>query len=107
VGLSQADAEKAGRDIRVGRFPYRISGKALAYGEREGFVKMVVDRRHGAILGVGVVGVHATELIAEATLAIEHQLTAAELGETVHAHPTLSEMMMEAAEDALGRAINQ
>ena len=107
VGLSEEAAAAAGHNISVGRFPYRASGKALAYGEREGLAKIVVDKRHGALLGVSIFGVHATDLIAEATLAIEHQMTAAELAETIHAHPTLSEVVMEAAEDSLGRAIHK
>jgi dihydrolipoamide dehydrogenase len=107
VGLSEEAAERAGRSVCVGRFPYRASGKAVAYGEREGLCKVVVDKRHGALLGVSIVGAHATDLIAEATLAIEHQLTAAELEETIHAHPTLSEIVMEAAGDSLGRAIHK
>jgi dihydrolipoamide dehydrogenase len=107
VGLSEADAEQAGHTVSVGRFPYRASGKAVAYGEREGLAKVVAEKRRGVLLGVSVFGVHATDLIAEATLAIEHQMTAEELAEAVHAHPTLSEIVMEAAEDALGRAIHK
>ena len=97
VGLSETQANAAGRAIRTGIFPFSALGKAMAAGETEGFVKWVVDAATGQLLGAQVVGAHATELIAEATVAIRNELTAEELGRTVHAHPTFSEAWMEAA----------
>ena len=107
VGLSEKRASELGHEVKVGRFPFRASGKALAYGEREGLCKVVVEAGKSTLLGVQIVGPHATDLIAEAGLAVEHQMTAQQLFHTVHAHPTLAEVIMEAAEDALGQAIHK
>jgi dihydrolipoamide dehydrogenase len=106
VGLSEAQAREAGRDVRVGRFPFAASGKSVATGHTEGFVKLVSDARYGEILGCQVIGAGATELVAEITLAMNLESTTHEVAETSHAHPTLSEAIMEAALDAEGRVRN-
>ncbi|MBN2290230.1 MAG: FAD-dependent oxidoreductase, partial [Candidatus Glassbacteria bacterium] len=106
VGLTEAQARQAGREITVGRFPFRPLGKALANGEPEGMVKAVVDKEDGKILGVHILGAEAVELIPEATLAMTLEAGAVSLESTVHPHPSLSEAVMEAAAAALGRAIH-
>ncbi len=105
-GLSEEQAQAQGHEVKVGRFPFRALGKALAAGHDEGLVKLVVDKEYGEILGCHIVGRGATDLIAEVGLARTLEATTAELSETVHAHPTLSEAIMEAALDAEGRGIN-
>jgi dihydrolipoamide dehydrogenase len=107
VGLSEEKAKEQGREVKVGRFFFRASGKALAMGERNGLVKIVADARTKVIVGGQIVGPHATDLIAEVVLAVARGMTAEELGEVVHGHPTLSEPIAEAAEDVLGRAIHK
>jgi dihydrolipoamide dehydrogenase len=106
VGLTEAQARAAGHDVRIGRFPFAASGKAVASGHTEGFVKLVVDARYGEILGGQAIGAGVTELIAEVTIAMKLESTVREMGETCHAHPTLSEAIMEAALAAEGRSIN-
>ncbi len=106
VGLSEAQAREAGFDVRVGKFPFAAAGKAVATGHTEGFAKLVTDARYGEILGAQVIGAGATELIAEITLAMNLESTTREVAETSHAHPTLSEAIMEAALDAEGRVRN-
>lgn len=106
VGLSEAEARAAGHEVRVGKFPFAASGKAVATGHTEGFVKLVVDARYGEILGGQAIGAGVTELIAEVTVAMNLESTVREIGETCHAHPTLSEALMEAALAAEGRTIN-
>src|SRR5256886_3673481 len=98
VGLSEAKACDAGYDVKVGKFPFSASGKARIIGEEEGFVKVVSEKKYDEILGVHIIGPHATELIAEACVAMQLESTAEELGRTMHAHPTVSEAVMEAAE---------
>lgn len=98
VGLTEAKARAEGYDVKVGKFPFSASGKARIIGEEEGFVKIVSDTRYDEILGVHIIGPHATELIAEACVAMRLESTAEELGRTMHAHPTVSEAVMEAAE---------
>ena len=105
-GLSEEQAQAQGYEVKVGRFPFRALGKALASGHDEGMVKLVVEKEYGEILGCHIVGRGATDLIAEVCLARTLEATTAELSETVHAHPTLSEAIMEAALDAEGRGIN-
>jgi dihydrolipoamide dehydrogenase len=107
AGLTEAEAAERGIEVKVGRFHFRAAGKALAEGEREGLAKMVVDAQTGKVLGGHIIGPHATELIHEVALAIHLGATAEAVGDMVHAHPTLSEPIMEAAEDALGRAIHK
>jgi len=106
VGMTEAEARETGREISVGEFPFQNLGKAMAMGETAGRVKIVGDAATGEILGVYIVGPHATDLVAEAALAIEHEATAHSFAETIHAHPTLAEAMMEAAEAFSGKAIH-
>lgn len=106
VGLTEAKAKEAGYEIKVGKFPFMASGKAFAVGEREGFVKFIFDAKYGEILGVHIIGSEATELIAEAVLAKSLEATGESIIKTVHAHPTLSESIMEAAGVAYGEAIH-
>jgi dihydrolipoyl dehydrogenase len=106
VGLTEAEAKEKGFDPVVGRFPFAASGRAMSLGETEGFVKVVADKGTDAVLGVHMVGPEVTELIAEAALAIEMGATAEDLALTVHAHPTLPETLMEAAEAVHGAAIH-
>lgn len=106
VGLTEEQAAAQGYEVKSGKFPFRASGKAIAAGHEEGFVKIVVDKTYGEILGCHIIGKGATDLIAEISLAQTLEATTAELGRTVHAHPTLSEAIMEAALNAEGRSIN-
>jgi len=106
VGLTEGEARAAGHDPVVGRFPFAASGRAMTLGETEGFVKIVADRGTDLLLGVHMVGPEVTELIAEAALAIEMGATVEDLAATIHAHPTLPETLMEAAESVHGAAIH-
>jgi dihydrolipoamide dehydrogenase len=106
IGMTESKARDAGYDIAVGRFPYTASGKARAIGEREGLVKLIFDKKYGELLGAHIIGAEATELIAEVGIAKKLESTPLELSKTIHAHPTLSEMIMEAAANALGEAIH-
>jgi dihydrolipoamide dehydrogenase len=106
VGLTEAKAREQGYDVKVGKFPFSASGKARILGEEEGFVKIIGEDKYDEILGVHIIGAHATELIAEACVAMQLESTAEELGRTMHAHPTVSETIMEAAESVHGLAIH-
>jgi dihydrolipoamide dehydrogenase len=106
VGMTEPQAREAGHDVKIGRFPFAASGRALAAGETEGFAKVITDAKDGLILGVQIVGMEASNLIAEAALAIEAGITAEDLALTIHAHPTLPEAIMEAAEASIGKAIH-
>ena len=106
VGLTEADAKKLGRAVKIGRFPFAALGRALATGTPVGFVKLIADAATDQLLGAQAVGAHATDLIAEATVAIRAELTTAELGRTVHAHPTFGEIWMEAAHALHGECIH-
>jgi dihydrolipoamide dehydrogenase len=106
VGLTEAQAKEAGREVKVGRFPFRANGKAIAANATEGFVKTVFDSRTGALLGAHMIGHEVTEMIQGFSLAITLEATEAELMATVFPHPTMSEAMREAVFDAYGRAIN-
>ncbi len=106
VGLTEAKAKEAGYDVLVGKFPFSASGKARILGEEEGFVKIISEKKYDEILGVHIIGPYATELIAEACVAMQLESTAEELGRTIHAHPTVSETIMEAAEGVHGLAIH-
>jgi dihydrolipoamide dehydrogenase len=106
VGLTEAQAQERGYDIIVGRFPFIANGKAVTYGEREGWVKVVSERRYGQLLGVHIVGPHASDLILEGALALGMEATLDELEATIHAHPTLGESIAEAALDAQGLALH-
>lgn len=106
VGLTEAKAKEAGYEVKVGKFPFSASGKARILGEEEGFVKVVADAKYDEILGVHIIGPHATELIAECGVAMALESTAEELGRVIHAHPTVSESIMEAAEGVHGLTIH-
>jgi dihydrolipoamide dehydrogenase len=106
VGLTEAKAREMGYEVKTGKFPFSASGKARILGEEEGFVKIVSEAKYDEILGVHIIGPHATELIAEACVAMQLESTAAELGRTMHAHPTVSESVMEAAESVHGLAVH-
>jgi len=106
AGLSEDDARKLNRNVKVGKFRFAGLGRAVAVGEATGFVKWVADAETDQLLGAAAVGPHATELIAEATLAIRAELTAQELGRTIHAHPTFGEIWMESAHAVHGEAIH-
>jgi dihydrolipoamide dehydrogenase len=106
IGMTEEKAKAAGYEVNIGRFPYSASGKARAVGERDGLVKLVFDKKYGELLGAHIIGADATELIAELGLAKTMESTAMEILKTIHAHPTLSEMIMEAAGNALGTAIH-
>ncbi|MBI5481577.1 MAG: hypothetical protein HY906_22160 [Deltaproteobacteria bacterium] len=97
VGLTEAEAVAQGRTVRVGRFPLRALGKAQAIGETDGLVKVIAAAEDDTLLGVHVVGPHAGDLIAEATLALEMNATAEDLAAVIHVHPTLAEALGEAA----------
>ncbi|GAB4566613.1 MAG: dihydrolipoyl dehydrogenase [Anaerolineae bacterium] len=106
LGLTEAQAREQGLEVRVGQFPFQANGKALGLGEREGFVKLVVDAKYGELLGAHMIGPDVTELLPELALARTWELTVEEIARSVHAHPTLAEAVMEAAHAALGQAIH-
>ncbi|MCB9421224.1 MAG: dihydrolipoyl dehydrogenase [Ardenticatenaceae bacterium] len=105
-GYTEAQAKEAGYEINVGQFPFQANGKALGLGERDGFIKIIADAKYGEILGAHMVGPDVTELLPELTLAHNAELTAEEIARNVHAHPTLSEALMEAAHAVEGQAIH-
>lgn len=105
-GYTDEEAKEQGYDVEVGQFPFQPNGKALGLGDYQGFVKIVIDKKYGEILGAQMVGPEVSELLPELTLAQRFELTAHEIGRNVHAHPTLTEALMEAAEQALGKAIH-
>jgi dihydrolipoamide dehydrogenase len=106
VGLTEAQAKEQGREVKVGRFPFKVNGKAIAAGETEGFVKTLFDARTGALVGAHMIGAEVTEMIQGFVLAITLEATEAELQGTVFAHPTMSEAMHEASLDAYGRVLH-
>ncbi len=106
IGLTEAKAKEKGYDVKVGKFPFSALAKAKILGETDGFVKVVADAKYDEVLGVHIIGPHATDLLAEASVALGLEATAEELGHIMHAHPTLSESVMEAAEDVHKMAIN-
>jgi dihydrolipoamide dehydrogenase len=106
TGLTEDEAKANGRTIKVGKFPFAALGRALSVNDTDGFVKVIADAKSGELLGAHIVGNGASDLIAEATLAIEMGAVADDLRLTIHAHPTLSEAIMEAAAVALGEAIH-
>jgi dihydrolipoamide dehydrogenase len=107
VGVTEKKARDAGRQIKVGRFQFAASGKAKAIGHPEGMVKLVFDAEFNQLIGAHLVGHDATEMLAELSLALRLECTAEEIMHTIHAHPTLSEAVMEAAADALGQCVHQ
>ena len=106
VGLTEAEAKQRGYDVRVGTFKFSVLGRARMAGETEGFVKIVAETKYDEILGVHMIGPRSTELVAEATLALRLECTVEELIRTIHAHPTMSEAVGEAAHAAHGAAIH-
>lgn len=106
LGMTEEKAIAEGIEIKVGKFPLSASGKAAAIGEREGFAKLIFDKKYGELLGAHIIGPEATEMIAELGIAKSLEATNETIGSTIHAHPTLSEIIMEAAEDADGKAIH-
>jgi len=105
-GYTEAQAVEKGYDVSVGKFPFQPNGKALGLGDYQGFVKIISDKKYGEILGAQLVGPDVSELLPELTLAQRFELTVHEIARNVHAHPTLSEAVMEAAEAAQGEAIH-
>jgi dihydrolipoamide dehydrogenase len=106
VGLTEARAKAEGRELRIGRFPFRANGKALAMGERDGLVKTIFDARTGELIGAHMIGAEVTELIQGFVIAMQLEATEEDLMRTVFPHPTLSEMMGESALAAYGRALH-
>ena len=106
VGLTEAEARRRGYDVRIGSFPFGVLGRAKMAGETEGFVKIVADRKYDEVLGVHMIGPRSTELVAEAVLALRLECTVEELIKTIHAHPTFSEAVGEAAHATHGAAIH-
>lgn len=106
MGLTEKKLREQGRKIKIGKFPFSASGRALAAGETDGFVKLIFDAQYGELLGVHMIGENVTELLAEMVLARKLEATEAEIIEAMHPHPTMSEALMEAAGAADGRAIH-
>ncbi|KPJ49047.1 MAG: dihydrolipoamide dehydrogenase, partial [candidate division Zixibacteria bacterium DG_27] len=106
VGLTEQEARDQNFELKIGRFPFRASGRARTMGMMDGLAKVMADKTTGKVLGVHIIGPKASDLIAEATLAINLDATAQDIAESIHAHPTLSETVMEAALNAEGRAIH-
>jgi dihydrolipoamide dehydrogenase len=106
VGLSEEQAKARGLEVKVGKIPFRANGKAVAVNQTEGFVKIVASKQYGEVLGCQIIGHHATDLISEIVLGRTLETTTAELGRSIHPHPTLSESLMEAALAAEGESIN-
>ena len=106
IGMTEQAVKEAGVEYVVGRFPFSASGKAVASNHADGFVKVLADARYGELLGAHVIGENATELIAEYALAMHAELTLEDIHGTIHAHPTMSEALGEAAGAALGQAIH-
>ena len=107
VGMSQSEAEAKGYEVKVGKFNFRPLGKAMATTEQDGFVKVVCDKKYGEVLGVHMLGAHVTDMIHEGVVAIKLEATLDYMVDTIHAHPTMSEAVLEAFEDAEGHAIHK
>jgi dihydrolipoamide dehydrogenase len=106
LGLTAEQCREQGREVRVGKFPFAALGKAMAIGETAGFVKIITDAKTDQVLGIHIIGPHATDLIAEAAPALNLEITAHELARAIHAHPTLGEAVMEAAHAVHGKALH-
>jgi dihydrolipoamide dehydrogenase len=106
VGSTEEEARAGGREVRVGKFPFQANGRARAMGETDGMVKVIADAATDRLLGLHILGPRASDLIAEASLAMEFDATAEDIGRSVHAHPTLPEAVKEAALAAIGRALH-
>jgi dihydrolipoamide dehydrogenase len=105
-GYTETQLKEQGKTVKVGKFPFQANGKALGMGDYAGFVKILVDDKYGEILGAHMIGPEVSELLPELTLAQQNELTISEIARNIHAHPTLSESLMEAAENAEGKAIH-
>jgi len=106
VGLTEEEARKENNNIKVSKFPFMANGKAMGMEEAEGMVKIIADGDTLELLGVHILGVHASDLIAEGTLALSMEATGEEIINTIHAHPTLAETIAEAAEGIVGKPIH-
>jgi dihydrolipoamide dehydrogenase len=106
IGLTEQQVKEQKLEYKVGKFPFSANGRARTAGETEGFVKIIRDAKHGEILGAHIVGHHATELIHELVVARENEYTVEEIDLAIHAHPTLSEAVAEAALDSMGKMIH-
>ncbi|NOY91411.1 MAG: dihydrolipoyl dehydrogenase [Deltaproteobacteria bacterium] len=106
VGLTEAAAKEQGLDVKIGKFPFAASGRAMAVRETDGFIKVIIDKKDHQLLGVGIVGPEASDLISEASLALEMCAYAEDVALTIHPHPTLGEGVMEAFKAALGEAVH-
>lgn len=107
VGLSEAEAKEKGYDVKVGRFNFRPLGKAMATTEQDGFVKVVAESKYGEVLGVHMIGAHVTDMIHEGVAALKLEATVEAMVDAIHAHPTMSEAVLEAFEDVEGHAIHK
>jgi dihydrolipoamide dehydrogenase len=107
VGLTENEAKSKGFDVTVGKFNFRPLGKAMATGEQDGFVKVVCEKKYGEVLGVHMIGAHVTDMIHEGVVALKLEATLEYMVDTIHAHPTMSEAVLEAFEDADGHAIHK
>jgi len=107
VGLTEKKARELGREIKTGRVMFRANGKAIAAGETDGLVKVIFDAQTREIIGAHIIGAEATELLPELTLAVTHKMTFETFRHSIHAHPTLSEAIIEAAHDAFGESVHQ
>lgn len=105
-GFTETQLKELGKIVKIGKFPFQPNGKALGMGDYAGFVKILVDEKYGEILGAHMIGPEVSELLPELTLAQQNELTISEIASNIHAHPTLSEALMEAAESAEGKAIH-
>ena len=106
IGLTEKKAREKGLQIKIGKFPFSASGRAMAAGETAGFVKLIFDAKYGGLVGAHMIGEDVTELLAELVVAQKLEATESEIIEAMHPHPTLSEALMEAAGVADGRAIH-
>jgi len=107
VGMRRKDAKDKGIDVAMGRFPFQSLGKAKCMGEEEGFIMILANKENGEIIGASCIGAEAPELISEIALAMKHGLTVQDISEVIHSHPTISEMVLEGAEDVFGMAIHR
>jgi dihydrolipoamide dehydrogenase len=107
VGLTEAEAKEKYGELKIGKFPFRVMGRALASGYKDGFVKVIAEPKYGEILGVHMIGAHVTDLIAEPSLGMSMEATVDEIMHAIHAHPTLPETFQEATMDAWNRAIHK
>jgi dihydrolipoamide dehydrogenase len=107
VGLTESEAKSKGYDVVIGRSKFGIFAKAMASNETEGFVKVVAEKKYGEILGVHMIGGHVSDLLSEAVTALVHEATLESMEAVMHAHPTMSEAVIEAIEDAVGHAIHK